>query len=262
MSKEECLDECYSICTQNYLFLKKFMEALEGGRFSMEALKVRYLRERREKYTDFVFKRNRQEQDNFKGRSLFSKRVRKDSSYESVSNRDLPLQVSKEFTSLRQQPIAFHEIHSPSQHPSQQKPPEQKMQKLFVLCHGFQGNSRDLILLRNNIKLIYSEAYFLKAKSYQMDSGRSLLEMGKELALEIQDYMRSENLDTGTTVVNFVAFSLGGLVARASLRHLIHLHFGKYMSICTPHLGVLGSSKMIKLGLWILKTFTRSDCIK
>ena len=34
---------------------------------------------------------------------------------------------------------------------------------LFVLCHGFQGNSGDMRLLKNNLSLAHPEAIFLSS---------------------------------------------------------------------------------------------------
>jgi triacylglycerol esterase/lipase EstA (alpha/beta hydrolase family) len=65
--------------------------------------------------------------------------------------------------------------------------------------------------------------------------------MGQKLAIEIIQFMKDESLLNTNTKVNFIGFSLGGIIARASLPHLQNIHFGRYTSISSPHLGCSGS---------------------
>lgn len=47
---------------------------------------------------------------------------------------------------------------------------------------------------------------------------------------------------------------MGGIIARASFKHIPHLHqrFGFYCSIGTPHLGYLNGG-LTKAGLWVMR---------
>jgi len=56
---------------------------------------------------------------------------------------------------------------------------------LFVLCHGFQGNSFDMRLLRNNLSLLYPEALFLCSCENENKTEGDLTEMGVRLAMEV-----------------------------------------------------------------------------
>ena len=53
---------------------------------------------------------------------------------------------------------------------------------LFVLIHGFQGNSFDVRLLRNNLSLVHPEALFLCSCSNEDSTEGDISEMGVRLA--------------------------------------------------------------------------------
>lgn len=57
-------------------------------------------------------------------------------------------------------------------------------------------------------------------------------------------------------IINMVGHSMGGIIARASLKYLekYQYHFGFFCSLSTPHLGYLnGVDGLIKVGLWALR---------
>ena len=53
---------------------------------------------------------------------------------------------------------------------------------LFVLIHGFQGNSFDMRLLRNNLSLMHPEALFLCSCSNEQSTEGDISGMGVRLA--------------------------------------------------------------------------------
>jgi len=57
---------------------------------------------------------------------------------------------------------------------------------LFVLCHGFQGNSGDMRLLKNNLSLAHPEALFLASGSNEELTEGDIFEMGERLANEVK----------------------------------------------------------------------------
>jgi hypothetical protein len=60
-------------------------------------------------------------------------------------------------------------------------------------------------------------------------------------------------MDNEQVIINFIGHSMGGIVARASLKFLsvFHQRMGFYWSLGSPHLGYLnGVGGMVKAGLW------------
>ena len=53
---------------------------------------------------------------------------------------------------------------------------------LFVMVHGFQGNSCDMRLLKNNIALLFPEAMFLCSSANEDFTEGDIGEMGVRLA--------------------------------------------------------------------------------
>lgn len=60
---------------------------------------------------------------------------------------------------------------------------------LFVLQHGFQGNSIDMRLLKNNLAILHPDGIFLSAISNEDQTEGDILEMGVRLANEVKNYI-------------------------------------------------------------------------
>lgn len=61
-------------------------------------------------------------------------------------------------------------------------------------------------------------------------------------------------------ILNFVGHSMGGIIARASLKYLkkYEKNLGIFFSLGSPHLGYLsGADGMIKTGLWFLNKWKK-----
>ena len=56
---------------------------------------------------------------------------------------------------------------------------------LVILCHGFQGSSHDVRLLRNNLLLLFPSSITFCSRINEDDTECSIEEMGKKLAKEI-----------------------------------------------------------------------------
>lgn len=52
-----------------------------------------------------------------------------------------------------------------------------------MLVHGFQGNSLDMKLIKNNFSLMYPEVSFLCASSNEDMTDTDIIEMGNRLAV-------------------------------------------------------------------------------
>jgi len=65
--------------------------------------------------------------------------------------------------------------------------------------------------------------------------------------------------------VSFIGHSLGGLIIRAALPHLIgdlKDKFYTYISLSSPHMGYMyNSNKLFDAGMWFLKKWRKSKCL-
>ncbi len=137
---------------------------------------------------------------------------------------------------------------------------------LVVLVHGFQGNSYDMKLIKNNLGLVNSSLVFLSSNANQDDTECDFEEMGKRLANEVRSYLK-EWSEGGILFkkISFVGHSIGGLIIRSALPHLMDYSekFFIFMSLSTPHLGyVYSSSTIVDAGLWLLKTWKKSKSLQ
>jgi Putative serine esterase (DUF676) len=119
---------------------------------------------------------------------------------------------------------------------------------LFVCVHGLLGDSYDLRLFQNRFLQITTDlaistayVYFLHSKANQGQTFDSLEIMGTRLASEIQDFIKDRDLES--PIINFVCHSLGGLIARVSLRDKCfdkhRKNLGQFISFSSPHLSLL-----------------------
>ena len=87
------------------------------------------------------------------------------------------------------------------------------------------------------------------------------MEMGDRLAKEIKQYIIECCPGNNLSRLSLIAFSMGGLIARAALPHLDHLKskFFTFLTMSTPHLGYMyNSNKDFETGLWFLKKWNKS----
>jgi len=90
------------------------------------------------------------------------------------------------------------------------------------------------------------------------------MEMGERLALEVKKYVTEFCPGNNLAKISFVAFSLGGLIARAAFPHLDHLKnkFYTFVSLSSPHLGYMyNSNKLFDTGMWFLKKWNKSKSL-
>jgi len=135
---------------------------------------------------------------------------------------------------------------------------------LIVLSHGFQGNSYDMRLIKNNISLIYKETMFLCAASNEDLTDGEIPDMGIRLADEVRNHIKEWCPGSSLARLSFIGHSLGGLIIRAALPHLeeykdkMHL----FMTLSSPHLGYMyNSSSIVNAGLWVLKKWKKNTCL-
>ena len=82
---------------------------------------------------------------------------------------------------------------------------------------------------------------------------KSIEELGRKVAEEVLKHV--EQTITKYDKINFVGFSLGGLLVRASLEHLGELRkrLGIFVTFSSPHLGISEcENSLVNLGVWYL----------
>jgi pimeloyl-ACP methyl ester carboxylesterase len=171
----------------------------------------------------------------------------------------LPVQEDGLLEKITKQPIIFEEASY-----TQNTLTESKSDfHLIVLVHGFQGNSFDLRTLRNYISLVYPKVLFLESTFNESKTEGDIREMGSRLSRELISHL-TYNFPDKSPKISFIGHSLGGLIIRAALPYLdclsdrMHL----FMSLSTPHLGLMYPSKILDAGIWLLKRMKKSKSIK
>ena len=98
--------------------------------------------------------------------------------------------------------------------------PYDERNMVFILCHGFQGSSYDMMMIQRGIKQKLPNANFLLSLTNEMDTERCIEEMGERLANEVKAHIAKTVDEVDDMILNFVGHSMGGVIARASLKHL------------------------------------------
>lgn len=131
---------------------------------------------------------------------------------------------------------------------------------LFVLVHGFQGNSFDMRLMKNNLALLYPDAIFLCSTSNEDNTEGDINEMGIRLAQEVVNYICDWCPGSALGRLSFVAHSMGGLITRAALP-LLHEYSSKmftFLSFSSSHLGIFQDKfSLFNTGFWVLKQWRK-----
>jgi hypothetical protein len=184
--------------------------------------------------------------------------------------------------SIDQRPVLFEQRYLPRPQPGQlagklgaqgipeddrtlpSAPKEYAGVHLFVLCHGFQGNSYDMRLMKNNIALLFPEAVCLCSSSNEDNTEGDVSEMGIRLAQEVVNYIMDWCPGPALGRLSFVAHSIGGLIVRAALP-LLHEYSSKMHTILTfssPHVGYfLNHLSLFHVGLQVLQAWRQSQCL-
>ena len=138
---------------------------------------------------------------------------------------------------------------------------------LVIFVHGFQANSFDMRIFRNNIAMKCSKGYlFLCSSANEEQTEGDINFMALCLVREIKNYLSEWSLnESNLSKISFVSHSLGGIIVRAALPHLSFLKnkFYSYISLSSPHLGNgKNPSKLVSAGLWFLKKWRKSLCLQ
>ena len=135
----------------------------------------------------------------------------------------------------------------------------EKMTHLIVLAHGYEGGSFDMKLIKNVLCHVGNpHLIFHSACANENNSTGDIDEQGKLLAAEVHETIRANFKQAELKRLSFIGHSLGGLVVRAALPHLLQYKdlMHTFISMNTPHLGCTnGYSTLVKTGLSVFSKF-------
>lgn len=60
---------------------------------------------------------------------------------------------------------------------------------MWVLVHGYQGNSQDMKMIKNNIAMVFPEVMFLMSSANEEQTEGDIAQMGVRLAEEINNHI-------------------------------------------------------------------------
>ena len=136
---------------------------------------------------------------------------------------------------------------------------------VWILCHGYQGNSWDLRLFKHQLLLSFPDALIFLSTSNEQHTEGDIAGMGARLAHEVAALVTEHCADT-IGRLSFVGHSLGGIIVRSALLHpvlsplLPYCH--SYLSFASPHLGYLyAESPFLSTGMWLLRKWNKSTCL-
>lgn len=109
---------------------------------------------------------------------------------------------------------------------------------LTVFVHGYQGNSFDFQKSKNFLKKYNKATTVLIVESITPEMDKSIEDLGAKVAEEVAKYV--EHSMFHYEFINFIGFSLGGLIVRACLEGLGDLRkkLGIFVTFSSPHLGI------------------------
>eukprot|EP01053_Blabericola_migrator_P003340 Blabericola_migrator_1__3339@NODE_1986_length_3454_cov_87_759965_g1264_i0_p1_GENE_NODE_1986_length_3454_cov_87_759965_g1264_i0NODE_1986_length_3454_cov_87_759965_g1264_i0_p1_ORF_typecomplete_len1110_score190_37DUF676/PF05057_14/1_5e26PGAP1/PF07819_13/7_2e03PGAP1/PF07819_13/9_9e10Palm_thioest/PF02089_15/4_2e08DUF3657/PF12394_8/4_1e06LCAT/PF02450_15/0_0004Abhydrolase_6/PF12697_7/0_0027DUF900/PF05990_12/0_018Lipase_2/PF01674_18/0_016DUF915/PF06028_11/2_3e03DUF915/PF06028_11/0_037Hydrolase_4/PF12146 len=187
--------------------------------------------------------------------------IRNTSASTTMDSIDSSLDPVDEEITLNEDDFRFFRMNCPIFDQSPSAPKLHGGSHLIVLVHGFQGNSMDMRVYRNQLSLIFPEGMYLTSTSNEDQTDGDVAAMGSRLAAEVLSYMTE--LCPADTIgrISFVAHSLGGLIVRASLPHLgsVCHKFHLFLTLSAPHLGyIFARNRLVDAGIWVLKKWKKS----
>lgn len=135
-------------------------------------------------------------------------------------------------------------------------PPEKSQSKatsITIFIHGYQGNSFDFQKAKNYLHKYCPRTHILIIQSITQEMNQSIESLAIKAAEEIRKYLK--NSFFGFTNLNFIGFSLGGIIARAVFELLKQYwpKFNLFITFSSPHLGISESSNsLVNIGVWYL----------
>jgi Putative serine esterase (DUF676)/Protein FAM135 len=200
-----------------------------------------------------------------------ARRLRTSEHYQSMEA--IPISVCNYFPKPDFHPILFLDVYS-KVHESEPRWESNwikytynkiKATHLIVFVHGFQGNSFDVRLIRNQVALCRPDTILMCSHMNEGETEGDILSMGERLSEEIIQYIHEWCPKSQLEKISFIGHSLGGLIIRASLPYLksFSSKFQFFITFSSPHLGYMyNTSKIVDAGMWIIKKWKKSECLK
>lgn len=133
---------------------------------------------------------------------------------------------------------------------------------LTVLVHGYNGSQFDLSRIKSYLNHYLGLTNFLALREIQHHIAKSMIEVGVIGAEELMEYLKSR---PQIKYINFIGFSMGGVIIRSMLPHLkeIKEKLLNLVTFATPHLGLrLLSSCVVRMGLSFINKIKGVQSIK
>lgn len=155
---------------------------------------------------------------------------------------------------------------------------------MVVLVHGYQGNSWDMRMFKNQLQMAMPKdnTEFLLSAVNEGKTEGDIAEMGTRLAREVDTFI-TENCFAGRTLgrLSFVCHSLGGVIVRAAIAQAHYddkepKEYGKKLgrlrpyldklytlvTLASPHCGYMYSENpLLTTGIWVLRKWSKSVCL-
>lgn len=135
---------------------------------------------------------------------------------------------------------------------------------LFIMIHGLDSSYTEMIPLMNEISIVTPNADFILPECMKRANSRAKIEklammVANEILQKLEDGFEYDEIGK----ITFICHSLGGVVARAVLPYLLDYKdkFYGYLSMGSPHLGILNAETHIKVGVWFSEVFSSYECI-
>ena len=141
---------------------------------------------------------------------------------------------------------------------------KRELYNLVILVHGFQGTHFDMLKIKHYFSTADPKLHFYCAKENEGDTTQDIWEMGLKLAAEISKVIEINTKHEDLNSISFIGHSLGGLIIRAALPHLVQFkdYFKTFMTFSTPHLGVGASdSKLVETGLSFISSWKKMKAL-
>lgn len=135
---------------------------------------------------------------------------------------------------------------------------------LFILVHGLGSSYIDMISLMFEISIATPNAEFILPESISRAKTHSRIQkLAKDIADEISEKIEEEVDINSITKITFICHSLGGVIIRAALPYLLEFKdkFYSFLTMGSPHLGVLNSESHIKFGTWVSEIYYDSSSV-
>jgi triacylglycerol esterase/lipase EstA (alpha/beta hydrolase family) len=118
------------------------------------------------------------------------------------------------------------------------KQPAGEIDTLVVFVHGYQGSSVDLEKARNFMNIYCPNSHGLLIKSIEDEIDETIEKLGEMVAQEVRLHLINSLNDYKR--INFIGYSLGGILARQSLKHLEKYkdRMNIFISFASPHAGI------------------------